>query len=104
MKYLLSGMAIVAAISIAAPAFAQRTGPGPGASTGTGPGVIPPGGPGPSSPLSNLPAGSPGLATATPWWTYPYPAYYAPTPYYYYSPYQGYYASPYGYYYGPWAR
>jgi hypothetical protein len=61
MKYLLSSVAIVAALAIAAPVSAQRTGPGAGAPTGTGPGVNPPGGPGPSSPLSNLPAGSPGV-------------------------------------------
>ena len=76
MKHLLSGVAIISALALAAPASAQRSGPGPGAWTGTGPGVIPPGGPGPSSPLSNLPAGSPGLAT--PWWTAPWLAYYAP--------------------------
>ena len=61
MKHLLSSVAIVAALAIAAPVSAQRSGPGPGAATGTGPGVNPPGGPGPSSPLGNLPAGSPGL-------------------------------------------
>jgi hypothetical protein len=61
MKYLLSSVAIVAALAIAAPVSAQRSGPGPAAGTGTGPGVNPPGGPGPSSPLGNLPAGSPGL-------------------------------------------
>ena len=101
MKHLLSGVAIIAALALAAPASAQRSGPGPGAWTGTGPGVIPPGGPGPSSPLSNLPAGSPGLAT--PWWTAPWPAYYAPPPYY--APYAPpYYSPPPGYYYGPAAR
>src|SRR5215469_9559859 len=64
MKYLLSSVAIVAALAITAPVSAQRTGPGPGAGTGTGPGVTPPGGIGPSSPLSNLPgAGAPGYAT-----------------------------------------
>ena len=47
MKHLLSGVAILAALALAAPASAQRSGPGPGAWTGTGPGVIPPGGPGP---------------------------------------------------------
>lgn len=65
MKNLLSGVAIVAVLAIAAavPASAQRTGPGPGATTGTGPGVTPPGGLGPSSPLSNLPGpGAPGYA------------------------------------------
>ena len=61
MKYLLSSVAIVAALAITAPVSAQRSGPGPGAATGTGPDVNPPGGPGPSSPLSNLPAGSPGI-------------------------------------------
>src|SRR5262249_3700953 len=53
MKQLLSGVAIVAALSIAAPVWAQRTGPGVGA---PGPNQPVPGGPGPSSPLSNLPA------------------------------------------------
>ena len=66
MKHLLSCVAIIAVLAIAAPAPAQRTGPGPYAQTGSGPGVIPPGGYGPSSPLSNLPAGSPGLPGATP--------------------------------------
>jgi hypothetical protein len=64
MKYLLSGVAIVAALAMVAPALAQRTGPGATASSGTGPGVYPPGGPGPSSPLFNLPAGSPGIPGA----------------------------------------
>jgi hypothetical protein len=70
MKYLLSGVAIVAALAFAVPASAQRSGPGPGAGQTTGPGVSPPGGPGPSSPLSNLPAGSPGLPPQAP---SPYP-------------------------------
>src|SRR6516164_3250590 len=61
MKYLLSGVAIVAALAVVAPASAQRTGPGATAPSGTGPAVNPPGGPGPSSPLSNLPTGSPGI-------------------------------------------
>lgn len=61
MKYLLSSVAIVAALAMVAPASAQRSGPGAGAGETTGPGVNPPGGPGPSSPLSNLPAGSPGV-------------------------------------------
>jgi hypothetical protein len=61
MKHLLRGVAIVAALAFAAPVWAQRTGPGPGATTGTGPAVNPPGGPGPSSPLYNLPQGSPGI-------------------------------------------
>jgi hypothetical protein len=61
MKHLLTGVAIVAALAFAAPVWAQRSGPGAAAGTGTGPDVIPPGGPGPSSPLSNLPAGSPGI-------------------------------------------
>ena len=52
MKHLLSGVAIVAALAIAAPASAQRTGPGVGA---PGPNQPVPGGPGPSSPMSNLP-------------------------------------------------
>jgi len=52
MKHLLSGVAIVAALAMAAPASAQRTGPGAGA---PGPNQPVPGGPGPSSPLSNLP-------------------------------------------------
>ena len=79
MKHLLSGVAIVAALAIAAPASAQRTGPFPGA---PGPNQPVPGGPGPSSPLSNLPAspsrdapypppgatapGSPGMSSAMP--------------------------------------
>jgi hypothetical protein len=71
MKHLLSGVAIIAALAIAAPASAQRTGPGPYANTGTGPGVTPPGGPGPSSSLFNLPAGSPGLPGAAPSGTIP---------------------------------
>ena len=61
MKYLLTSVAIVAALAVTAPVSAQRSGPGPGAATGTGPDVNPPGGPGPSSPLYNLPAGSPGI-------------------------------------------
>jgi hypothetical protein len=61
MKHLLTGVAIVAALAFAAPVWAQRTGPGAGAYTGTGPAVNPPGGPGPSSPLYNLPQGSPGI-------------------------------------------
>ena len=61
MKHLLSSVAILAALAIASPVSAQREGPGPGAATGTGPAVNPPGGPGPSSPLYNLPAGSPGI-------------------------------------------
>ena len=44
MKFLLSSVAIVAALAIASPVSAQGYGPGPGARTGTGPGVIPPGG------------------------------------------------------------
>jgi hypothetical protein len=80
MKHLLSGVAIVAALAIAAPASAQRTGPGAGA---PGPNQPVPGGPGPSSPLSNLPPspsrdtpyppppaamapGSPGMSSAMP--------------------------------------
>jgi hypothetical protein len=51
MRNLLSGVAIIAALAIAAPAFAQRSGPGPTAQTGTGPAVYPPGGFGPSSPM-----------------------------------------------------
>ena len=53
MKHLLNGVAIVAVLAIAAPVWAQRTGPGVGA---PGPNQPIPGGPGPSSPLSNLPA------------------------------------------------
>jgi hypothetical protein len=52
MKYLLSGVAIVAALTFAAPVWAQRTGPGVGA---PGPNQPVPGGPGPSSSQSNLP-------------------------------------------------
>jgi hypothetical protein len=79
MKHLLSGVAIVAALAIAAPASAQRTGPGVGA---PGPNQPVPGGPGPSSPMSNLPPspsrdapypppaatapGSPGMSSAMP--------------------------------------
>jgi hypothetical protein len=70
MKYLLSGVAIVAALAFAAPVWAQRTGPGATAGTGTGPAVNPPGGPGPSSPLYNLPQGSPGIP-GTPQSRYP---------------------------------
>ena len=70
MKYLLSSVAIVAALAIVAPASAQRTGPGATAPTTTGPGVNPPGGPGPSSPLYNLPAGSSGIP-GTPQSQYP---------------------------------
>jgi hypothetical protein len=70
MKHLLSGVAIVAALAFAAPVWAQREGPGPGSATGTGPAVNPPGGPGPSSPLYNLPAGSPGIP-GTPQSRYP---------------------------------
>jgi hypothetical protein len=52
MRYLLlSGVAIIAALAIATPASAQRSGPGPSAQTGTGPSVYPPGGFGPSSPM-----------------------------------------------------
>jgi hypothetical protein len=53
MRSLLSGVAIIAALAIAAPASAQRTGPGPTAQTGTGPDVYPPSGFGPSSSLHN---------------------------------------------------
>ena len=67
MKHLLSGVAIIAALALAGPVWAQRTGPGVGAGTGSGPGVTPPGGIGPSSPLSNLPGqGAPGYAPAQP--------------------------------------
>jgi hypothetical protein len=67
MKHFLSGVAIIAALAIAVPASAQRSGPGPYANTGTGPGVTPPGGFGPSSSLFNVPAGSPALPPAAPW-------------------------------------
>jgi hypothetical protein len=79
MRHLLSTVAIIAAFAIAAPASAQRTGPGPYANTGTGPGVTPPGGFGPSSPLSNLPAGSPALPGASPFGIAPGPVF-SPTP------------------------
>jgi len=71
MKYLLSSVAIVAALAITAPVSAQRSGPGPGAGTGTGPGVEPPGGVGPSSPLSNLPGAAPGYRTPPTGTNYP---------------------------------
>ena len=71
MKLLLSGIAIIAALASAVPALAQRTGPGTYASYGSGPGVTPPGGYGPSSPLANVPVGSPGLPPAEPWGTVP---------------------------------
>jgi hypothetical protein len=71
MRHLLSGIAIIAALAVAAPAWAQRTGPGPGAQTGSGPGVTPPGGFGPSSSLFNLPEGFPTLPGAAPSWTVP---------------------------------
>jgi hypothetical protein len=70
MRHLLSGVAIIAALAIAVPASAQRSGPGPGAQTTTGPGVYPPGGPGPSSSLHNLPVRYPGLPGAAPYWTH----------------------------------
>lgn len=57
MKYLLSSVAIVAAVAMAVPASAQCTGPGLYAETRTGPWANPPEGPGPSSPLFNLPEG-----------------------------------------------
>ena len=82
MKYLLSSVAIVAALAVTTPVSAQRSGPGAGASETTGPGVNPPGGPGPSSPLSNLPAGSPGIpgtpSSGPATRTYPAPAAAAP--------------------------
>jgi hypothetical protein len=109
MKYLLSSLAIIAAVAIAAPAWAQRTSPGPGAWTGSGPGVVPPGGYGPSSSYYNLPQSS-AYYYAAPYnygWPYYYGSsyyygwpYYGSTysPYYYGSPYN---ASPSSYYYGP---
>jgi hypothetical protein len=75
MKKFLSTAAIIAALPTAAPALAQRMGPGPTANTGTGTGVLPQGGFGPSSPLKNLNAGSGGLSTL---WTVQEPA--APVP------------------------
>jgi hypothetical protein len=75
MKGLLSGVAIIAALAVAVPAFAQRSGPGPGAQTGTGPTAYPPGGYGPSSTLFNVQPEYPyqtGVATgATTWPTNP---------------------------------
>jgi hypothetical protein len=108
MKYLLSSMAIIAAVTIAAPAWAQRTGPGPGAWTGSGPGVVPPGGFGPSSPNYNVSGSSPYYGSPYSYgWPYYYgSSYYYRAPYYYgstYSPYyygSPYYASPSSYYYG----
>lgn len=41
MKYLLSSVAIVAALAVAVPASAQRTDPGPGASQTIGPRDLP---------------------------------------------------------------
>jgi hypothetical protein len=79
MRHLLRSVAIIAAVAIAVPASAQRMGPGPYASTGTGPGVTPPGGFGPSSPLSNLPAGSASLPGAAPFGGVPGPVF-APAP------------------------
>ena len=82
MKYLLSSVAIVAALAVVAPASAQRSGPGAGAATGTGPDVNPPGGPGPSQPYYNLPPGSPGIpgtpSSGPATRTYPAPAAAAP--------------------------
>lgn len=84
MKGLLSGVAIIAALAIAAPASAQRSGPGPGAQTGTGPSVYPPGGYGPSSSLFNAQPGylyAPGVAPgATTWPTTPSPGAVSPAP------------------------
>ena len=71
MRYLLSSVAIIAALAIPTLASAQRTSPGPYANTGSGPGVIPPGGYGPSSPMFNLPAAYPGLSRAASWGTAP---------------------------------
>jgi hypothetical protein len=68
MSKLFITVATIGALAIAAPAFAQRTGPGPTAETGTGPGVIPPGGYGPSdTALYNAYPGSPNLFGALPW-------------------------------------
>jgi hypothetical protein len=62
MRYLLNGVAIIAALAIPTLTSAQRMGPGYYAYTGTGPGVTPPGGFGPSSTaLFNVPEGSPSL-------------------------------------------
>ena len=74
MRHLLNGIAIIAVFAIAAPASAQRTGPGPYANTGTGPGVTPPGGFGPSSPLFNLPDGSTVVPGGAPYGVAPRPA------------------------------
>jgi hypothetical protein len=71
MRSLLSGVAIIAALAIAAPAFAQRSGPGPTAQTGTGPAVYPLGGYGPSSPLHDAQDVYPN-PEATPWGTTPW--------------------------------
>src|SRR5215467_12065535 len=106
MKYLVSSVAIFAAVTIAAPAWAQRTSPGPGAWTGSGPGVIPPGGFGPSSPNSTV-SGSSSYYGSPYYYSSPYnygsPYYYGSTysPYYYGSPY---YTPPSSYYYGPAVR
>ena len=62
MRYLLNGVAIIAALAIPSLTSAQRMGPGYYAYTGTGPGVTPPGGFGPSSTaLFNVPEASPSL-------------------------------------------
>ena len=67
MRSLISGVAIIAALAIAVPASAQRSGPGPGAQTGTGPTAYPPGGYGPSSSsLFNAQPGYPYQTGATP--------------------------------------
>ena len=68
MNKLFSAVAIIGALAMAEPAFAQRMGPGPTSETGTGPGVIPPGGYGPSSPLHDAYSGSAPVWTFFPGW------------------------------------
>ena len=73
MRNLLNGVAIIAALAIAAPASAQRIGPGPTAQTGTGPDVYPPGGFGPSSPMYDAQDVYPNPAAASRWGTTTWP-------------------------------
>jgi len=65
----MTGVAIIATLAIAAPASAQRMGPGPTAQTGTGPGVYPLGGFGPSSPMYDAQDVYPNPEAPAPWGT-----------------------------------